>query len=647
MKLIKSFIIFILFSGVLLAEITGITTEKVISSSAMPTKALVKAGDELEIQLNISMLDYWYTYSTEMQLNDEGIGPQETSFMFLPEGHLELIGNPIVPKPKQKYDDGFEMDLKYYNGNISFVFKAKALKDLDFSKDSSYIEVYIQVCDTTRCLPPSPVMVLIGNEIIEKAEVNFTPSKVGNHSENKIESKDKENKSGTVTNSRKEIDEAKEKGALSYLLLSMLAGLGALGTPCVFPMIPITVSFFTKRAEKANAKSLTDALLFMLGIILTFTLLGVILTLILGATGVSDIATNPYANMIVAAVFIILAFNLFGAFEIQLPNSVINNLNQKSQSSGRLGIILMGIVFSLTSFTCTVPFVGASLQSTASSGDLTYPIIGMIGFSFVFSIPFFFFALFPTLIKKLPKSGGWMNNLKVTLGFLEIAAAIKFISNVDLAWGLEIITRDVFLSIWVACGVLIILYLIGTYKMKLDSKLESVGGVRAVITVFFTAVTIYLFTGLFGKNLGEVDAYLPPQEYGNNSQSASVFNVGNANKENIVWMKDYDKAVAKAKAEGKQLFIDFTGWQCTNCRWMEKNRFTDPQISSLLSEMITVKLYTDRRSEPELSNKQLQMDRFNSIELPLYVLQDPDETPLGTIAFTRDKQEFVDFLNTK
>lgn len=636
MKLIKSFILLSILSTTIFAQITGITTEKVVTSQARPTKAQVSKGEEFQVQVDLSLLDYWYTYSTEMQLNDEGIGPQETSFMFLPEETIEMIGDPIVPKPKEKFDDGFEMQLKYYNGDISFAFNAKALKDLDFSKDTAFVEVYIQVCDTVRCLPPSPLMVRITDQTVNKAEALFVPSEVGMKKE---ESEGKDFK----TESNNEIDEAKKKGTWNFLLFSMLAGLAALTTPCVFPMIPITVSFFTKRAEKANAKSLSDALLFALGIVSTFTVIGLVVTLIFGATGVSDLATNPITNFLIAAVFLIFAFNLFGAFEIQIPTSLLNKLNQKSQGGGKMGIILMGFTFSLTSFTCTVPFVGSSLLAT-QGGDYYYPIIGMIGFSSVFSLPFFLLALFPTLMKSMPKSGGWMNNIKVVMGFLEIAAATKFLSNIDLAYGWEIITRDIFIAIWVACGVMIVAYILGGFQFKLDSKLEKVGAIRAVWAVIFTTITIYLFTGLFGKSLGEVDAFLPPADYGNSGASASVFTPSGKSNTDLTWMKDYDKAVAKAKAENKTLFIDFTGWQCTNCRWMEKNRFTDPDIANLLSDMVRVKLYTDRREEPELSNKKLQIERFKSIELPLYAIQDPNENILGTKAFTRDKNEFIDFL---
>jgi thiol:disulfide interchange protein DsbD len=645
MKLIKSLILLLISSNFLFAEIEGMTTEKVINATAQPSKSKLSKGEEFKIQVNLDIADWWYTYGLIEKIGPDGIGPLPTGFIIENNENLEISGEVEAPKPKTKYDDGFNVDIDIYNGDVSFVVTVKALNDIDLTTDSNFVTLDIQVCDTVRCLPPEYVNVYINPEnITSNPEAKFVPSKKLKGSDKEVDL-DKANTEEFKTESSSEIDKAKEEGTWNFLLFSMLAGLAALTTPCVFPMIPITVSFFTKRAEKANAKSLRDALLFALGIISTFTIIGLVVTLIFGATGVSDLATNPITNFLIAGVFLIFAFNLFGAFEIQIPTGILNKLNAKSQGGGTMGIILMGFTFSLTSFTCTVPFVGSSLLAT-QGGDYYYPIIGMIGFSSVFSLPFFLLALFPTLMKSMPKSGGWMNNIKVVMGFLEIAAAVKFLSNIDLAFGWELITRDLFIAIWVACGTMIVAYILGGFQFKLDTKLEKVGAIRAVWAVVFTTITIYLFTGLFGKSLGEVDAFLPPADYGNSGASASVFSPAGNSGEKLTWMKDYDKAVAKAKEEGKPLFIDFTGWQCTNCRWMEKNRFPDPEISDLLSGMIRVKLYTDRREEPELSNKQLQIDRFKSIELPLYAIQDPNENILGTKAFTRDKQEFVNFLKS-
>jgi thiol:disulfide interchange protein DsbD len=428
----------------------------------------------------------------------------------------------------------------------------------------------------------------------------------------------------------------------------MLAGAAALLTPCVFPMIPITVSFFTKRAENSKAKGLRDSVIYALGIIITFTGIGFALAAILGPTGIRDFAADGWVNMFIAAIFVIFALNLFGAFEIQIPTGIMNKLNKKTQGAGIGSILLMGLVFSLTSFTCTVPFVGSALIS-ATGGEWFYPVIGMLGFSTVFALPFFIFALIPSAMNKLPKAGGWMNNVKVIMGFLEVAAAIKFISNADLVWGWGIMPRDFFLAIWVICGILIVVYLLGAFRMKLDSEISNLSAVRIVWAIIFGAITIYLIPGLFGKGLGELDAFLPPKGY-LNASSATVSSAGGdmfgggTNAKKSVWLNNYEEALALAKEENKPVFIDFTGWTCTNCRWMESNVFPLPEVQAYFGDMINVKLYTDRREEPELSNKKFQEERFNSIELPLYVILTPDEELVGTKAFTRDLQEFLDFL---
>lgn len=603
------------------------------------TNLTPKAGEEFSIQLDFQLDEYWYTYTHKDQLSPEGIGPNTTEIIMYPENTVEMVGEIQYPEPSKKYDEGFEMDLEYYNNKFSYVINLKALKDLDLVKDSVFAEVYIQLCDTTSCLPPEPYNVYLSS-LIEETKIYYEPASKG-----KIEDKS-ENRN--ITDSSQEIQEAKDKGVFSFLWLAITSGALALLTPCVFPMIPITVSFFTKRSEKANAKGLRDSIIFAFGIISTFTAFGILLAAIAGPTGIRDFASNPWVNLFIAGIFIVFALNLFGAFEIQVPTGIMNKLNAKSQGSGVGSILLMGLVFSLTSFTCTVPFVGTALISS-SGGEWFYPIVGMLGFSATFAIPFFLFALFPSMLKSLPKAGGWMNNLKVVMGFLEVAAAIKFLSNADLVWDWQLLPRETFLSIWIACGVLIVIYVLGYFRMKLDSAIDHIGAVRAVWAIIFASITVYLLSGLYGRPLGELDAFLPPQGYGqsatyqsNNGGGSSSSNAGYDESE---WYKDYDKAMEVAKAENKILFLDFTGWTCTNCRWMEANLFPDSEIAGLMKDMVKVKLYTDRRKEPELTYKKMQEEKYKSIALPLYVIEDYNGNIRGTKEFTRDKQEFIDFLN--
>ena len=424
----------------------------------------------------------------------------------------------------------------------------------------------------------------------------------------------------------------------------MVMGTLSLLTPCVYPMIPITVSFFTKRAEKEGTKSVRDASVYAIGIVLTFTGLGVLLAAIFGATGVRELASSGWINLLVTAIFVTFALSLFGAFEIQLPSGIMNKLNQKSnQGTGVISILLMSLTFSVTSFACTAPFVGSTLVAV-SSGEWFYPILGMIAFSGVLAAPFFLLALFPTAMKKMPKSGGWMNNVKVVMGFIIIAAAIKFLSNADIVWEWNFLSRELFLAIWITLCLLIVLYILGIFRFNHDSKVEGINTARILWAILFGAIGFYLLTGLMGKPLGEVDAFLPASEH-KELIGVSVIATNQTSAANEIWLDNYNDALVLAKQTGQPVFVDFTGYTCTNCKWMEKNMFTKPEIAPLLNEFIKVKLYTDRREEPYLSNKKLQETQYGSVELPLYVLLSPDGEFIGTKTFTRDINDFTIFLN--
>lgn len=610
---------------------------------ASPSQSQVSEGEEFYLKFNFDIDKYWYTYDFVMQVSEEGIGPMETQLAVKSEDMAEVNGEIIKPKPLEKFDEGFQFDITYYKGNFDVILPVKALKDIDFESDEMNVEIYIQLCDTSRCLPPEPYEFKVGADVFNPEDYDFFV----NRDEESLDAGDEDEV--IITESSAEIEESKKKGIWSFLWFAMLAGGAALLTPCVFPMVPITVSFFTKRAESTKAKGLRDSLIYAFGIILTFTFLGFALSWLLkDSGGLGGFAANGWVNIFIATIFVVFALNLFGAFEIQIPTSVMNKLNKQTQGSGIFSILIMGLVFSLTSFTCTVPFVGSALLS-ASGGEWFYPVIGMLGFSTVFALPFFIFALIPSAMNKLPKAGGWMNNLKVVMGFLEVAAAVKFISNVDLVWGWGIMPRELFIAIWIVCGILIVVYLLGGFSMKLDTPISSMSALRIIWAIVFGAITIYLVPGLFGKNMGELDAFLPPKGY-LNASSATVSSAGGdmfgsgTNAKKLVWLNNYEEALALAKEENKPIFIDFTGWTCTNCRWMESNVFPLPEVQNYFADMINVKLYTDRREEPELSNKKFQEERFNSIELPLYVILTPDEKLVGTKAFTRDLQEFLDFL---
>ncbi len=626
-----------------------------------PSKSTAKAGEEVFFKVKFDLDSRWYTYGLVEVLGPEGLGPTPSEIKILPNDIFELPKMVYVEKPKIKFDSGFVTNIEIYKHSAEFIVPVKLKKDFDLASIKPIANLYLQLCDSTHCLPATDYQSIAVGDVISDLESNigslvkvditydgeypkntYSDYKPFEKNQKLSEAKEKPQQ----TESSQLIESKKKEGILSFLWFSMLMGAISLLTPCVFPMIPITVSFFTKRSEKVKGKGLRDSLVYSLGIILTFTMIGVLVSIIAGPAGISEMATNGWVNLFIASVFIIFAFNLFGAFEIQIPTSILNTLNKKSQGDGLGSVLIMGLVFSLTSFTCTVPFVGSSLISV-SSGDWFYPILGMLGFSAVFALPFFLLALFPSLMHKVPKAGGWMNNIKVVMGFIEIAAAIKFLSNADLYWFFELISRDIFLSIWVAACIMIILYVLGIFRLHHDSPVDSVGSLRISFALIFATITVWLITGLLGKPLGELDSFMPPKDYATNNAAISIVggSIPSTNTIEEKWFKTYEEGLQYAKENHKNIFLDFTGWQCTNCRWMEMNMFSRTEIAQRLTNFVKIKLYTDSRKPEEQANKQFQQDRYNSIELPLYVILSPDEKLIGSSAFTRDADEFKKFLD--
>jgi len=645
---------------------------KLVEISAYPSKLTVQQDEKFWIKFDININKNYHTYSFKLQEGEYG-GPTQSEIHFSPESDIKIAGNLIAPKPYIKYDSAFFMNIECYKGKISVEVPVIAKRNLDFKKDRIIAKAYLQLCTEEGCIPPD---FYTGRLILEvytskntlsqsntdnSSQVTPVQEEINNTANKSSEIISQNNSGQVVTKSQENIQESKEAGIFSFLWIAMTAGALALLTPCVFPMVPITVSFFTKRAESHPGRALRDSTIYALGIILTFTAIGFLLAIIFGATGIRDFASNPWVNTAIGLLFIVFAFNLFGAFEIQLPTKLLNTLNAKSgQSTGVLSILLMGLTFSLTSFTCTVPFVGSALIA-ASTGEWFYPIIGMLGFSIVFAAPFFLLSLFPAYLKKMPKSGGWMNNIKVVMGFLELAFALKFISNADLVWGLGILPKDIFLAIWVGISLLITLYILGVFRFEMDSPIEKVSSSRITFAIIFASITFFLLGGLFGRHLGELDAFLPPEEYheiisAGRNQNASISKIdptqvnknSNTNSNDITqnssWLDNLQEGLELAKASNKYVFLDFTGFTCTNCRWMEQNMFKSPEVQNLLNQMVKVKLFTDRNEEPYLSNKKFQQEKFGSIELPLYVILKPTGEVVATETFTRDHPEFINFL---
>ena len=429
-----------------------------------------------------------------------------------------------------------------------------------------------------------------------------------------------------------------------YLWLSLGMGALSLLTPCVFPMVPITVSFFTNHSSKTRGGAIKVAGLYGLGIMFTFIALGMSLAIVFGAAGINKLASNPWVNLLITAVFLGFALSLLGVFFLQVPTGLMNRLNRaatEKQEGSIVGTMLMGLTFSLTSFTCTAPFVG-TLLVVASQGNWRWPLVGMAGFSFVFALPFFLLALIPQLMTQMPRAGGWMNSVKVVMGFLEIAAAMKFLSNADLVWHWNLFTRTAVLCVWTGCLLMIVAYLMGWFRFDHDSELSTVSGARVVLSLLFLAGAIWLANGLAGHPLGDIDAFLPPAEV----DSASHLQTSDISAQSPWILNDLQTGLSQAKSEGKPLFIDFTGYTCTNCRWMESNIFSKPAIERDMNRFIKVRLYTDGDGEIYTKQQDYEDKQFGTVALPLYALLDSNGNTVDTSAgVTRDVNAFAAFLS--
>jgi thiol:disulfide interchange protein DsbD len=449
-----------------------------------------------------------------------------------------------------------------------------------------------------------------------------------------------------------ELNKIADESLWSFIITAIGFGLLALVTPCVFPMIPITVSFFTKRNQGSKKHAVKDATFYAIGIIVTFVVLGFLLALLFGSSGINKFAANPFVNVFIAVIFVAFALNLFGLYELGVPNEVLNKIHIKATTHENqiVSVILMGFVFSLTSFTCTVPFVG-TLMVAFSHGQWFIPLIGMTVFASVFALPFFLLALFPSAMKALPKSGGWLNSVKVVMGFLEIAAAMKFISNVDLVYHWHVFTRDFVIATWMAIAAITTMYLLGRFNLPHDTPSSHIGPIRALFAIVFLTSGIYLFTGFGNKPLGEIDSFLPPDfDADLKAVSTTMPQVNQGEKiipqqAGLVWHQRLNEALAEAKHTGKNVFIDFTGYQCTNCRAMESSIFKKPEVVGLFKEYILARLYTDDGSPLNDSNRTMEEVRFFTIAQPYYVILSPDDKQLATFpGYTRDLDAFLSFL---
>ena len=587
----------------------------------------VHSGEVVTLSAKLNIAKNYYLYSThpEKSLSPTYIEWEDSSY-------FSEVGILKEPSSKTKYDPNFKMDIGYHTSQVQF---KQNLKISDEIKPGEYTikgTFIFQVCDPTKCIPhwddfAVNLTVLDGDAIAKY----ITP--VQFEFENIVE------KGMAKSGANDELDLIIEEGLFSFILFALSMGFLALLTPCVFPMIPITVSFFTKAGEKEDSSPLFSALVYTIGIIVIFTSLGLILALTLGAAGANQMASNPWVNIFIAALFIYFAFSLFGHYEIQMPSVFRQFSSKQEQRGGVIGILFMALTFTLTSFTCTVQFVGLLLVA-ASQGSFFWPLLGMVVFSTAFAFPFFFLALFPQYLAKLPKSGGWLNSVKVTMGFLELGAAMKFISNSDLVWQWGIFTQQVVLAVWVIISFMMGLYLLGKIKLPHDSDLPFIGVPRLVLSIVFMSFGLYLTGGLFGQPLhGLIDSYLPPVVDG--SRQNIVLEAG---VEHLVWFDNLPEALDVAKTEGKPVFIDFTGYTCTNCRWMETNVFEEPKVQKLFNEFVMLRLYTDGGNNYR-ENQQMEISRFGTAALPFYVVLTPNDEEISRFpGMDTNVNKFVDFL---
>ncbi len=628
----------------------------------------------------------WHLYSQDIPMS-----PPATTFSFEKSDDYELLGAvEEVGDIIEEYDPNFEMKLKFYARKALFQQKVKLLAPGTVTVKGV---LDYMCCDDKQCLPPQDV----DFSFDLKSDITQAPGKKENKAkEEAIAGADKpaaqtpsagvktapEKESGTIDIT------GKKKGLWGFFFLSFLGGLIAILTPCVFPMIPMTVSFFMKDEEN-KAKGKFEAMVYGISIILIYTFVGFLLAIIAGPNIANWLSTHWLPNILFFLVFMIFAFSFFGMFEITLPHWLVNKSDEKADKGGIMGPVFMALTLVLVSFSCTGPIVGTILVESAG-GEILKPIIGMFGFSLAFALPFTLFAFFPSWLQGLPKSGGWLNSVKVVLGFLELALGLKFLSIADQTYHWHILDREVYLALWIVIFSLLGLYLLGKLKFAHDDDLPHIGVPRLLLAIITFSFVVYMIPGMFGAPLKALSGYLPPQstiDFDVNKivrENVQTFSGGNTNgtqpKEICDTPKyhdflhlphglegyfDYDQAVACAKKQNKPIFIDFTGHGCVNCREMEANVWSDPKVlKKLRNDYIVLALYVDDKyTLPEdewvtstydgkvkktIGKKyaDFQITKFGVNAQPFYVLMDADGNVLvQPRAYDLNVDAFLDFLN--
>jgi thiol:disulfide interchange protein len=607
----------------------------------------VQSGNELKLIFIAKMDKGWHLYDTGLP---EG-GPISTQFVYDDSTAFEFVGSlQKIPLPVEKFDKTFEMNLRYYSDSVVFTQNIK-IKNKNISSIKGHVS--FMGCDEESCLPP--------NDTSFDFPVNLANT-------------------GNPTNQASMDAAAPESsnqgGSLwLFVLISFLAGLGAVVTPCVFPMIPMTVSFFM-RSSGNRRSSLRTAFVFGFSIIAIFTLLGALFSFgVFGPNVGNMLSTHWIPNLLFFILFFIFALSFFGLFEIVLPGSLVNKADSKAESGGWIGAFFMALTTVIVSFSCTGPFIGALIIQAVQSGGLR-PLTGMFFFGLAFATPFTLLALFPSALKKLPKSGGWLNAVKIVFAFILLAFGLKFLSNIDQVYGLDLLSRELYLIIWIVLFFLLGLYFLGKIRFSHDSEVPHVSVGRFFLSVLTFSLVLYLFTGLLGNPLKGLSALLPPASITSSPVSGQLQSTTHVTAElcgpakyagklhlpqGLQGYFDFKQGLACAKEQKKPALIVFKGHACANCKKMESSVWTDPEILQLISEKYVVTgLYTDDRSDlPENEwvttkegkqlktmgkvNLQLQIDKYNTNTIPYHVIIKPDGTELR-LAVTFDTEEFRNFI---
>ena len=640
-----------------------------------------KAINDTQVELNIraDIQPGWHVYS---QFIAEG-GPIPTSFTFEKSKDYTLIKKVTEsPKASSSLDKSFNMQIAFHEKQVVF-------KQLIAPNKNTTVKgkVEFMACNDKQCLPPEEVEFAIPVSFKAKP-IDSVPSQLTTISDNKLTASPdslKVNQPDTVlatssinkTTKAITTEEAKSYTLIGIFIAGFLGGLLAFFMPCIYPMIPLTVSFFTKRAG-TKAKGVRSAFIYGVSIIVIYVALGLLITAVFGASALNEAASSATFNLIFFAVLVLFAISFLGAFEITLPSSLVNKMDERSNQGGLAGLFFMAFTLALVSFSCTGPIIGTLLVETVSHGSYLGPAIGMLGFSSALAIPFTLFAVFPSWLKELPKSGGWMNAVKVSLGFLELALAFKFLSNVDLAYHWNFLNRDVFLVIWITIFGVWGLYLLGKFKLAHDVEVGYISLTRLFFAMFVLGFTLYMIPGLFGAPLKGISAWLPPQATQDFDLYSKTFDAGSSTSSTdkkytglfhaphgLDAFYDYDEGLAYAKKVNKPVLLDFTGWSCTNCRKMEATVWADSEVlKRLKKDYVLISLYVDDRTElsenekyvsetgkkiKTLGNKwsDLQARKFKTNSQPYYVVVNSDGTKLvPPQAFNLDINNYISFLDS-